>query len=367
MRLAVGRQRKPQRLLGAGLADRAGDADEFRLLRARAARARARSGLRARPAQPAAARPSAIARACSAATTASPAPALSAAVDEIVAVAASPLMAKKASPGAIVRRVDRNAGDARRQRARLARASRRPSPRPSTAGVRSCDLLLQRRRDRLMIAERQHAVADDLAGFVALARDQQHIAGPSAAIAAADRLAAVADLGRARRCGEDRRADRRRVLAARIVVGDDRRGRRSAPRSRPSAAACRHRGRRRAEHHDELALAHKAATRRAPSPARRACARSRRRSARRCARRPDRAGPWRPCSDRQRGEHRIGLAAGRDRKARRHQRILDLERADQRQAQAIVPLPRMRDGQRLRKTVDRRRRPAGCPRRCGRP
>ena len=37
----------------------------------------------------------------------------------------------------------------------------------------------------------------------------------------ADRLAAAADLGRARRAGEHVAADRGRILAARIVVGDD--------------------------------------------------------------------------------------------------------------------------------------------------
>ena len=38
----------------------------------------------------------------------------------------------------------------------------------------------------------------------------------------------------------------------------------------------------------------------------------------------------------ERGEHRAGIAAGGDRKARRDQRVLDLERADQRQPHAIV-------------------------------
>ena len=72
-----------------------------------------------------------------------------------------------------------------------------------------------------MIAERQHLLADDLAGFMALAGDQQHVAAAKLGDRRADRLAAVADLDRARRRLEDRGADRGGILAARIVVGDD--------------------------------------------------------------------------------------------------------------------------------------------------
>jgi hypothetical protein len=39
-------------------------------------------------------------------------------------------------------------------------------------------MLLKRRGDRFVIAERHHPVADDLAGFMALAGDQQDIAAP---------------------------------------------------------------------------------------------------------------------------------------------------------------------------------------------
>ena len=64
-------------------------------------------------------------------------------------------------------------------------------------------------------------VADDLAGLVALAGDAEHVAGLEHGDGAGDRLAAVADLDRVGRGGEDRLADRGRVLGARIVVGDD--------------------------------------------------------------------------------------------------------------------------------------------------
>jgi len=45
-----------------------------------------------------------------------------------------------------------------------------------------------------MIAERHNPVADDLAGFMALAGNQQHIAGAEVADRGTDRLVAVADL-----------------------------------------------------------------------------------------------------------------------------------------------------------------------------
>ncbi len=46
-----------------------------------------------------------------------------------------------------------------------------------------------------MIAERYDPVADDLAGFMALAGDQQDVAGAQIGNRAADRLAPVADFG----------------------------------------------------------------------------------------------------------------------------------------------------------------------------
>ena len=56
---------------------------------------------------------------------------------------------------------------------------------------------------------------------MALAGDQQHVAGFQLGNAGADRLGAVADFGRACCRGQNSGADRGRALAARIVVGDD--------------------------------------------------------------------------------------------------------------------------------------------------
>ena len=53
----------------------------------------------------------------------------------------------------------------------------------------------------------------------------------------------------------------------------------------------------------------------------------------------------------ERGEYRFRLAAGADREARRHQRILDLEFADQRQPHLIIAAA-MFERQFLRKAVD---------------
>ena len=73
--------------------------------------------------------------------------------------------------------VDGKPDDAVRQRA-VGRGAHRlaPSPAMSRASSRSCDPRRERGRDRLVIAERQRLVADDLAGLVALAGDQQRIA-----------------------------------------------------------------------------------------------------------------------------------------------------------------------------------------------
>ena len=241
-------------------------------------------------------------------------------LDEVMAVAGIALDGEERFARRDRAGVDRKPRHARRQRACALRAHRRrhrldrPQRRAHAASpfrvpgrersgctasgtveLASCHLLPQRRRDRLVIAERQRAVADDLAGFMALAGDQQHVAGRKRRDRAADRLAAVADLA------SRRRAPAR--IAARIAPGFSLRGlssvtmTRSASlrrRSRPSAGACRRRGRRRRRTPRPAAASHRAAAPPAPSPARRACGRSRRRSARRCSRRPDRAGPWRP-------------------------------------------------------------------------
>src|SRR5262249_38780888 len=133
----------------------------------------------------------------SAATTASPAPAVSAAGTKSWPSRLSPLMAKKASPGLRLRLsmgmpgTDAG-GEAQRpalmacaiastvqsgsvvirappaaqhcfRRRRVRAASRRPPE------------LRDRGGDRLVVAEGQRLFADDLAGFMALAGDQQHV------------------------------------------------------------------------------------------------------------------------------------------------------------------------------------------------
>src|SRR5262245_24922897 len=105
-----------------------------------------------------------------------------------------------------------------------------------------------------MIAEGKSLVTDDLTGLVPLAGDEQRIARLQRRDAGADRLIAVADFLRALCRGKDGGTDRGRVLAARIVVGDDhavgifsRYCAHQRPLSRIAVAAG-------AEHDDELAF-----------------------------------------------------------------------------------------------------------------
>src|SRR3954454_3553140 len=72
-----------------------------------------------------------------------------------------------------------------------------------------------------MIAERQRAVADDLPGLVALARDQEHIARFELLDRNADGVGAVTDLPRPLGRVQDRGTYCFGIFAARIVVGDD--------------------------------------------------------------------------------------------------------------------------------------------------
>ena len=72
-----------------------------------------------------------------------------------------------------------------------------------------------------MVAERQGAISNDLARLVALARDQQHIALLQMIDRRPNGFGAIADLLRTGTGGENSGADRRRIFAARIVVGDD--------------------------------------------------------------------------------------------------------------------------------------------------
>src|SRR6202012_3350818 len=97
----------------------------------------------------------------------------------------------------------------------------RPLPAMSRASLRSCDPRCERGGDRLVIAERQNPVADDLARLVTLARDQQHVARLQRLDCRTDRMRAVADLARVPGGIEDRGTDRLRLFAPRIIVRDD--------------------------------------------------------------------------------------------------------------------------------------------------
>ena len=105
-----------------------------------------------------------------------------------------------------------------------------------------------------MIAKGNDFPAYGLAGLVPFAGDQQHVAWRKVGNGLRDRFAAIADLAGARRGSDDRAADRRRILAARIVIGNDDdvglfRGDRAHQRTLAGIAIAAG-----AEHHDEATL-----------------------------------------------------------------------------------------------------------------
>ena len=107
--------------------------------------------------------------------------------------------------------------------------------------------ILQQRARTAGVGERQRPAADDLPGFVSLAGDEKTIAGPSIATARAmaKALSPISRLAEAAAPARMALADRRGILGAGIVVGDDdaiRQARRDFAHDRPLA---RHRGRRR--------------------------------------------------------------------------------------------------------------------------
>ena len=181
------------------------------------------------------------------------------AVDEVMAVAIVALDGEERFAFADRAAVDGQAGHVRRQRAGALGAHRRchgvNGPQRAHA-----TLPCKRRRDRFVIGKRQHAVADDLPGLVALAGDQQHVA----AFKVGDRRRGSPRRGRRFRrrrgaAGEDGGADRSGIFAARIVVGDDDavgilRG--NAAHDRPLAGVAVAAG---AEHHHQACPAHRAA------------------------------------------------------------------------------------------------------------
>ena len=166
---------------------------------------------------------------------------------------------------------------------------------------------------------------------MALAGDQQRIARLKCGDTGADRLVAVADFLGALGSGENGGADRSRILAARIVVGDDhavgvlcRDRAHQRTLSRVAIAAC-------AEHDDELAFRIR--------PQRLQCLGQRVRLVRvvdehrRAVALADALQPALGAFELlDAGENLFGVAAGADGKAGGDQRILDLEFADQRQS-----------------------------------
>ena len=153
---------------------------------------------------------------------------------------------------------------------------------PRSTAAQPCGLSLQRRADRIMVGKRNDPVADDLAGLMALAGDQQHIAGAQAGDRRRGSPRARSPISMAP--GAAAR------IAARIAAGSSLRGLSSvtmtmsarsaatAPMMRALALVAVAAA---AEHHEQRGLRVRAAARRAPWRAHRACGRSRRRSARR--------------------------------------------------------------------------------------
>ena len=111
-------------------------------------------------------------------------------------------------------------------------------------------------------------------------------ASPIASAIAARRSGSTTTVPRSRLvdAADDGVDDRQRVLVTRVVGRDDDTVGEPAPRRRPSAAACRGRGRRRSRTRRSPRPARRPrAPRRAPRPARRACGRSRRSTRERCS------------------------------------------------------------------------------------
>ena len=201
-----------------------------------------------------------------------------------------------------------------------------------------------------MIAERQGAVTDDLSGLVALAGDQQRIARLQAGNRGPDRLGAIADFLGPLGGTQDRGSNQVRIFVARIVVGDD-----DAigifscnrPHQRTFAGIAVAAG---AEHHNELAfgvrpqrlqrLRQRVGLVRVIDKDRRAVALG---------------DPFQPAlrafEKFERGENRLGLAAGTDRESGGDQRVLDLEFPNQRQPHRMLA-PAMFKREFLRKAVD---------------
>ena len=117
-------------------------------------------------------------------------------------------------------RVDRHAGGGERRAIAPPVASSRSLRGPQRGHARRC-LAPARRRTTSTSSNGITVVADRLSLLVALARHRQHVAGAETVQRLGDRARPVADLAAAGAGGQHGGADRGRVLAARIVVGDD--------------------------------------------------------------------------------------------------------------------------------------------------
>ena len=159
-------------------------------------------------------------------------------VDEIVAVAVVALDGEEGLAAADAAAVDRKPRHVRRQRAGfVARAWRRPWRRGSTSALMPPSPAAPPRPPRgRRTATSGRRRSGRFRGPCRRSAARRRASSSATAVRIASR--AVADLGGARRRGEDGGADRGRLLAARIVVGDDDAVGVLRRDARPSAAAC---------------------------------------------------------------------------------------------------------------------------------
>ena len=234
-----------------------------------------------------------------------------------------------------------------RRRWRASRAAARPPVAASaSAAVHSARHradLRQRPRARTSASLKGSTVAPTIWPLlVSLAGDQQQIARREQIDRGADGFGAVADLAAPWAGGEDGAADRGRVLAARIVVGDDddigepRRDRaHHRPLARVAVAAA-------AEHDDEPAAAMRAQRRerRLERVGRMGVIDDHRRAV---GVRGDMLHPPRRARELgERGDRGVARHAGREREAQRRERVHRLEFAHQRQREGVPSRRRLR-------------------------
>jgi len=198
MRCAILGERQSQRVFGAGFPDRASDRDDLRLA-SHARRAGKLAQAREHVGHEEQRRILDEAAAPISRDDREPRAAIERRTHEVVAVAIVAGDGKEGFAALERAAVDRYAGDACRQRPGAFSAHRRGhrlhAPQRCHAGAPTGNVQLhpaarlaatdcapltifprQRAGDRLVVAERQHLLADDLAGFMALAGDQQRVA-----------------------------------------------------------------------------------------------------------------------------------------------------------------------------------------------